>query len=158
MDYKIEEKQAFTVIGVSRTFQYEEATMEIPKLWNEHYATGKGATVCGMYGINIDEAMAGKEFEYLIADDYDGVSAVPDGFITKTIPAFTWAVFPCTGAMPSAMQSTNQKIFSEWLPNCKDYEFAAGYNIELYNDPTEYAQGVQDDAYYSELWIPIKRK
>ncbi len=54
---------------------------------------------------------------------------MPDGFVTKTIPAFTWAVFPCQRAMPSAMQEVNQNIFSEWLPNYKDYEFAAGYNI-----------------------------
>lgn len=158
MDYKIVEKEAFTVIGVLKKFQYENAVSEIPAFWTEHYQSGKGNTVCGMYGINMDEAMGGKEFEYMIADDYDKASVVPDGFITKTIPAFTWAVFPCIGAMPDSMQSTNRKIFSEWLPNCKDYEFAAGYNIEMYGDPTEFAKGVKDERYYSELWIPVKHK
>ena len=66
--------------------------------------------------------MGGKEFEYLIADDYKEGTEVPDGFITKTIPAFTWAVFPCRGSMPNAMQEVCRKIFSEWLPNCKEYE------------------------------------
>ena len=158
MDYKIVEKDSFTVIGASKKFLYDDAKSEIPKFWTEHYQTGKGNTVCGMYGVNIDEDMGGKEFEYLIADDYDGKSEVPDGFTLKTIPAFTWAIFPCNGAMPSAMQEVNQRIFSEWLPSCKDYEFAAGYNIEMYNDPKDYPKGVQDETYYSEIWIPIKKK
>ena len=158
MDYKIVEKESFTVIGVQEKFQYDNATLEIPKFWAEHYKSGKGPTVCGMYGINFDERMDGKEFEYMIADEYNGTSVVPNGFITKTIPAFTWAVFPCVGAMPSSMKITQQKIFSEWLPNCKEYEFAAGYNIEMYGDPTKYPKGVQDENYYSEIWIPVKSK
>lgn len=158
MDCKIVKKDSFTVIGTSKKFPYDNAKSEIPKFWAEHYQTGKGNTVCGMYGVNIDERMSYKEFEYLIADDYNGKSEVPDGFVTKTIPAFTWAVFPCSGAMPSAMQDVNQKIFSEWLPNCKDYEFAAGYNIEMYNDPSNYPNGIQDENYYSEIWIPVKQK
>ncbi len=158
MDYKIVEKDSFTVIGASKKFLYDDAKSEIPKFWAEHYQNGKGNTVCGMYGVNIDESMGGKEFEYLIADDYDGKSEVPDGFTLKTVPAFTWAIFPCNGAMPSAMQEVNQSIFSEWLPSCKDYEFAAGYNIEMYNDPKNYPKGVQDETYYSEIWIPIKKR
>lgn len=158
MEYKIVEKRSFTVLGTLKKFLYDNAKAEIPKFWTEHYQTGKGAVVCGMYGINIDESMGGREFEYLIADDYNGESDVPDGFVTKTIPAFTWAVFPCRGAMPNAMQDVNHKIFSEWLPNCRDYEFAAGYNIEMYNNPTDYPKGVQDDNYYSEIWIPVKKK
>lgn len=158
MEYKIVEKDAFTVIGVSKKFSYDEAKSEIPKFWAEHYQTGKGSTVCGKYGICIDESMGGKEFEYLIASDYNGKSDVPNGFLIKTIPAFTWAVFPCVGAMPNAVQESNQKIFSEWLPNCKDYEFAAGYNIEMYHASSDYPKGVKDENYYSEIWIPIKNK
>lgn len=158
MDYKLIEKEAFTVIGVSKKLSYEHARLEVPKFWAEYFQTEKGETVCGMYGINIDETMSGKEFEYLIADVYDGTSKVPEGFITRVIPSFTWAVFPCTGRIPDAMQSTNHKIFSEWLPNFKDYEFAAGYNIEMYDDPSKYEYGVQDAHYYSEIWIPVKKK
>lgn len=158
MDYKIVEKEAFTVIGVQKKFLYEDAKREIPKFWASIYQEGKCAPVCGTYGVNIDEAMSGNEFEYFIADEYDGKSAVPEGFVLKTIPAFTWVVFPCVGAMPNAMQSTNEKIFSEWLPNCNDYEIAAGYNIEMYSDPRDYAKGVQDEKYYSEIWIPVKSK
>ncbi|MEG1524528.1 MAG: AraC family transcriptional regulator [Clostridia bacterium] len=158
MDYKIVKKDAFTVIAAAKKLPYDNAQIEVPKFWAEHYQSVKNQTVCGMYGINIDEEMSGKEFEYLLADDYDGKSRVPEGFVTRTIPAFTWAVFPCIGAMPNAMPETNRKIFTEWLPGCKDYEFAAGYNVEMYSDPANYKNGVQDERYYSEIWIPVKKK
>lgn len=158
MDYKIVDKEAFTVWGVAAKFPYEDAKTEIPKFWGKYFQTGGEKTVCGMYGINSDESMSGREFEYMIADDYDGSKEVPTGFAVKTIPAFTWAIFPCRGNMPQAMQATNERIFSEWLPNSKDYEIAAGYNIEMYNDPIAYPNGVQDENYYSEIWIPVKKK
>lgn len=78
--------------------------------------------------------------------------------MVKTIPKFTWVIFPCYGPGPSAIQETNKKIFSEWLPNCRDYEIAAGYNIEMYNDPVNYKDGILDENYYSEIWIPVKKK
>lgn len=157
MDYKIIEKEEFTVIGAIRTFEYETCKEEIPKFWNEHFQSGNGEFVCGMYGINIDESMGHNEFEYLIADDYIEGSEVPEGFITQIIPKHTWAVFAIRGSMPEAMQNVSQKIFSEWLPNCKDYEFAAGYCIEMYTDVREYPNGTQDENYYSEMWIPVKK-
>ena len=85
---------------------------------------------------------------------YTPVREVPEGFITKTIPAFTWAVFSCRGAMPEALQDVNTKIFSEWLPALKEYEFAAGYCIEYYEDPQKFPKGTMDENYYCEIWIP----
>ena len=73
-----------------------------------------------MYGINIDENMGQDTFEYLIADPYDPVAEAPEGFVVKTIPEFTWAVFPCKGVMPYALQDVNTKIFTEWLPALKE--------------------------------------
>lgn len=158
MDYKIVKKEKFTVIGATKIFAYESAKDEVPEFWKEHYDTGKGQYVCGMFGINIDEQMGQDTFEYLIADMYNPMRDIPEGFITKTIPAFTWAVFPCKGAMPQALQDVNTKIFSEWLPALKEYEFAAGYCIEMYDDPSKYPNGTQDENYYCEIWIPVKAK
>lgn len=158
MDYKIVEKEAFTVMGVSRNFNYEKAKAEIPQFWTEHYQTGKGEVVCGMYGICLDESMGSDEFEYLIADDYVPWKETPDGYVAKTIPKNTWAVFPCKGAMPNALQEVNNKIFSEWLPNCKDYKIAAGYNIEMYSNPQDYPKGNQDENYSTEIWIPVVKR
>lgn len=158
MDYKIVEKDSFTVMGVSKVFKYDSATTKVPEFWTEHYETGKGKYICGMYGVNIDESMGSDEFEYLIADNYNPSIEIPNGFVTKIIPKYTWAVFACKGAMPKSMIDVSRKIFSEWLPNCKDYEIAAGYNIEMYTNTADYPQGNQDENYYSEIWVPVKKK
>lgn len=158
MDYKIVEKESFKVVGAYKKFKYESAFQEVPAFWNEHISEGKLNDICGMYGINIDEEMGGNEFEYLIADEYSEEKAAMEGYVVKDIPKFTWAVFPCYGPNPSALQDVNRKIFSEWLPNCRDYEIAAGYNIEMYSDPSECKKGILDENYYSEIWIPIKKK
>ena len=68
MDYKIVRKEEFTVIANAKTFPYEGAKESIPQFWQEHFQSGKGAVVCGWYGINIDLEMGQENFEYLIAD------------------------------------------------------------------------------------------
>lgn len=158
MDYKIENKDAFTVIANAKQFCYECAKENVPLFWKEHFEAGKGAVVMGTYGINIDETMGQETFEYLIADPYRPQNEVPEGFVTRTIPAFTWAVFPCIGPMPNALQDVNTKIYTEWLPALKEYEFAAGYCVEYYDDPSKYPNGTLDEKYYCEIWIPIRKK
>ena len=156
MDYKIEKKEAFYVLANARTFDYENVQEEVPKFWQEHFSTGKGQFICGSMGINVAE-INGDTFEYLIADECDTNIDVPEGFEVRMIPKLTWAIFPCKGSMPESMQKTNTTIFSEWLPGNKEFEFAAGYCIEYYDDPTKYEKGIMDEEYYSELWIPVKR-
>ncbi len=158
MDYKIIDKDAFTVMGLSKTFKYESATVDVPKLWKEYFNSGKDRVVCGLYGINMDLEMGGNEFNYMIADNYIPTLEVPEGFITRVIPKHTWAVFPCVGPSAKTIQEINEKIFTEWLPNNKNYEIAEGYNIEMYEDPTKYPNGVEDENYYGEIWIPVKKK
>ena len=158
MDYKIAEKDSFTVVGLQRSFTYDEALTEIPKLWGEFHQMSLGEEICPIYGINADEKMKGDVFEYIIADNYDASKDIPESFVTKVIPKFTWAVFACKGKMPDVMQRVNKQIYSEWPPNCKAYEIAAGYCIEMYDDAAKYPNGTRDENYYSELWIPVKRK
>lgn len=158
MDYRIVKKEAFTILGVSKEFNYENAKQEIPAFWQEHYASGNGKYVCGMFGINIDPQIGNEKFEYLIADVYHPAADIPNGFVVKTIPAFTWAVFPCKGPMPSSLQDVNTKIFSEWLPALRDYEFAAGYCVEMYDAADKYPKGTSDENYYTEIWIPVRKK
>ncbi len=158
MDYKIIKKEAFTVLGASKEFSYENAKQEVPLFWQEHYSSGRGNYVGGMFGINIDPQMGNETFEYLIADIYNPALDIPEGLIVKTIPALTWAVFPCRGALPDSLEDVNTKIFSEWLPALQDYAFAAGYCVEMYDAPDKYPGGTNDENYYTEIWIPVKKK
>lgn len=157
-NYRIENKEAFTVIGNAKEFTYEDAKVQVPKFWQEHFASGKDKVVMGTYGVNLVEQFDSKTFEYLIADSYKANQEVPEGFVVKTIPAFTWAVFPCVGSLPKALQDVNVKIFAEWLPALREYDFAAGYCVEYYDDPRKYENGTLDDKYYCEIWIPVKKK
>lgn len=90
MNYKIVKKEEFSVVAASKRFDYENCKKEIPVFWKEHYEKGNGKYVCGMFGINIDESMGNDSFEYMIADVYNPSADVPEGFVTRTIPAFTW--------------------------------------------------------------------
>jgi len=158
MEYKIVEKEAFAVIGIAGVFKYETANVEVPRMWQEYFMDCKEPYVSGMYGINMDLEMNGNAFTYMIADDYRPGMKIPEGFVTKTIPKHTWAVFACKGPSVNTIQEINRNIFSEWLPNCKEYEIAEGYNIEMYTDASKYPNGVQDENYYGEIWIPVKKK
>ncbi len=70
MEYRIEKKPAFKVMGVSKMFSYESANKGIPQFWDEVYVTQTPKPVLGMYGVCFDDEMAGNQFRYLIADDY----------------------------------------------------------------------------------------
>lgn len=158
MDCKILYKDAFTVLANARTFPYEGAKTLAPQFWQEHFATGKGKYVMGTYGINIDPAAGRDGFMYLIADPCRPDQTAPEGLSVYTVPAFTWAVFPCVGAMPNALQRVNTYIFGEWLPISREYELDAGYCVEYYDDPAKYPNGTQDENYYCEIWIPVNKK
>ncbi len=160
MDYKIAEKAPFTVVGVSAVFNYDSADREIPKFWTAFNRSGKNSLINSMYGISIDRDMGGNQFEYLIADNYNPLNEIPAGFVTQLIPEFTWAVFACKGALANdtSMQDIHERVFSEWFPQNRDYEIAAGYHIEMYSNPADYAKGLEDENYYSEIWIPVRKK
>jgi AraC family transcriptional regulator len=157
MEYRIEKKPAFKVMGLLKDFSYENANTEIPQFWNEVFMQGLERPVLGMYGVCFDEEMAGNEFSYMIADDLDEEQAAKKHLDVHAIKEHTWAVFPCRGPMPLPLQEVNRKIFSEWLP-VSSYEIAEGYNIEYYSNPEDFINGMQDDEYYAEVWIPVKEK
>lgn len=148
MEYRIVEKASFTVVGVSRSFNSDTSYREIPKFWQEHMTSGGNRKICGQFGICLDSD--GKNFDYLIADIYKPWEEVPEGCITRVIPEGTWAVFPCRGALPKALQDVNTQIWSEWLPNCRDYKLGGNYDIEMYTKP---ADDPKDN--YCEIWVPV---
>lgn len=157
MEYRVEEKPAFRVMGVSKIFSYETANVDIPQYWDEIHVQAAVKPVEGMYGICFDEEMGGNRFRYMIADDLEEGEAEEKNLETYEVPRHTWAIFPCRGAMPLSIQEVNRRIFSEWLP-AGNYEIAEGYNIEYYSDSAEFKDGTQDPDYYAEVWIPVRER
>jgi len=143
-EYRIVEKATFTIMGVSRKFNIDTSYAEIPDFWKEHFQTGGGEKIKGMFGACVDND--GKHFDYFIADMYVPFIDIPNDCTTKTFPAGTWAVFPYKGECPKALQDVNTKIWSEWLPNCKEYRLAGNYNLEVYLNEK-----------YGEIWVPVEK-
>lgn len=158
IEFKIVKKAAFKVVGSSKLIKCGEGYTECPKFWTDHYAKGNGKYVSGMYGICIDDKSLEGSFKYMIADDYIPQKEMPSEFETMEVSENTWAVFPCKGPIPQALQKVNSQIFSKWLPQNKEYELAGMYNIEYYTNLSDYPKGNQDENYYCEIWIPVKEK
>ena len=92
-----------------------------------------------------------KTFEYSIAVKCDEDAVVPNGFRKTKIPAKTWLVFTCIGAMPNAIQDTWKKIVSEFFPT-------SAYQPTYEMDIEAYTQGDMDSPdYRSEIWIPVQK-
>ena len=151
LEYRIETKPQFAVVGVSRMFNPETSYREIPVFWQEvmHRAD---VPVCGTFGVCLDENGQDGEFEYTIADLYRPQCDVPEACRIRVIPANTWAIFPCRGALPDALQSVNTRIWSEWLPGSKTWKMAGSYNLEVYTPMTE-----RPEDTYTEIWVPVER-
>ncbi|MCG0276783.1 MAG: AraC family transcriptional regulator [Thermosediminibacteraceae bacterium] len=150
LEYKIVEKAQFTVMGKVRNFDLDTSYDEVPKFWEAHMKSGENKIIHGMFGICMD--VDGKKLDYMIADIYLPWNEIPEGYETRVIPAGTWAVFPCRGPLPKSIQNVYTRIWSEWLPSCKNYKLAGNYTVEMYTPP----EGNPED-YYCEIWIPVEK-
>ncbi len=151
MEYKIVEKAAFTVVGIAADVPAEQSYELIPALWTKHLQSEAAKSVQGMFGICLDNSE--HTLEYLIADIYFPQREIPAGCITRTIPAGTWAVFPCRGPLVETIQRVEKQIWSDWLPNCREYRLAENMTVEAYIEPPH--ENPQDD--YNEIWIPVQK-
>ncbi len=156
MNYKIEKKEAFRIVGVSKNYilNVEDNFKEIPKFWQESAA--KIPEIISLmnkppYGLmGVCTCMDGKSFDYYIAVSSD--REIPEGMQAYTVPEGTWAVFECIGPMPHALQHMQRRIVTEWLPT-SGYEYADAPDIEVYSEGDN-----QSEDYKTEIWVPIKEK
>jgi len=159
MNYRIEKRGAFKIVGLSRkvTTKDNQNFVEIPKFWAE--VNGNGTTEkmmpytgsLGILGVCHSMEMEKEEFSYMIGVEGEELSVLKD-VERIDVPAQTWAVFESIGPMPEAIQRVWQRIFSEWFPATK-YEHADAPELEAYlpGDPSA-------DDYKCEIWIPVVEK
>lgn len=157
MNYRIVEKEGFTVIGMKEftTTLDGENFKNIPKMWEnlpkekcmEILALSDGEPG-GVLGVCAD--MYNDGFDYWIAAA--STKPCPKGLESLDIPACTWAVFETTGPLPGAIQELFPRIFSEWLPT-SGYEHGAAPEIEWYSDGD-----TTSPTYKSGVWLPIVKK
>ena len=155
MDYRIEKKEAFRIVGTSIQLHKEiDKNFEIvPPMWGkaamdgtlEKLATLMNGQPMGLLGVTV--CNDGEDWRYFIAVSS---TAPMDGALEEYgVPAATWAVFPGEGTSQS-IQELEKRILTEWLPT-SGYEYGAAPDIEVYlnADP--------QNAKY-EVWIPVVKK
>lgn len=152
MNYKMEQMDAFKGVGLEQSFHMDSSQQEIPKFWHTFFEQGLHENVVPMFGICFD-ADANGNFPYMIGEVLQPGKAVPEGMTEREIPAHLWARFACVGPMPGAIQTITRQIYSEWLPTNGTYEVAQYVEIEMYSDGD-----ASSKDYYSEVWIPVKKK
>jgi AraC family transcriptional regulator len=158
MNYKIENWPSFTIVGVKERFTSDQEMnfVEVPKFWQQTIEQGKIPRILGMLDIapngllGLCTCMEGKEFDYYIA--VPSTKAPLAGMVSYEVPACTWAIFDCRGAMPDAIQTLQKRIITEWLP-ASGYEYADAPDIEVYFEGDQ-----QSPDYHCEVWIPVVKK
>lgn len=151
LEYRIENKPQFTIVGVSRVFHPQTSYQEIPEFWLE-LMKREDMPVCGAFGVCIDENGSGGNFKYMIADLYQPWQEIPAECEIRVIPSSTWVVFPCRGPLPDTLQGVNTQIWRDWLPACRSYRMAMSMNLEVYAPPAE-----RPEDTYSEIWVPVEK-
>lgn len=157
MDYKIEEKEAFKVVGIKRHYKGpEDNASVVGSLWDElnekgllkvisDLSTGAPKGVHGFIHVLGDE-----EVDYMIGSISD--KEPPEGMLIQVIPKSTWAIFELTGPVNSTLEIAWKRIFTEWLPT-SGYKYAEAIDIECF--PYEGFKGAED--YKFEIWLPVIR-
>lgn len=157
MEPKIITKPAFTVVGLPYFGKNEN--QEIHELWNEFNRrmaqTGgiKNETGEAAIGLCITpdvETTAGV-FEYVAGLPVSKVEDVPEGFVVRQVPEYTYAVFAHKGDLAS-LHKTYEYIYETWLPQ-SGYQLAAKIDFEYYNE--DFKDFAPESVFY--IYIPIKK-
>ncbi len=155
MDYRIETREAFRIVGVSAPLEREiEKNFEaVPRMWGKAAQDGTIAQLAGLMDTRPQGILgvsacygAAEQWRYYIAV----ASTLPaPNFEEYTVPAATWAIFSGQGSGVS-IQTLEQRIVTEWLPT-SGYEYGDGPDVEIYFDPTP------ENTRY-EVWIPVIKR
>ena len=154
MNYRIETKDPFRIVGVSVPLNkdIEKNFTVIPAKWQEVSANGTlqkllpmmDTQPMGVLGVSICNDK--EPWKYYIAVS---TSQENNEFEEYIVPAATWAIFSGTGTNQS-IQELEQRIVTEWLPT-SGYEYGNAPDVEVYLNPDP------QNAQY-EVWIPVVKK
>lgn len=163
MNYRIEEKDAFRIVGLKKRVPivFNGVNPEIAAMWNSL----DGAAIQELKQLsNVEPAglisasanfSEGRMEEKGELDHYIGAAttkACPEHLASLEVPALTWAVFEAAGPFPDTLQNVWGRIYAEWFPTAS-YEQAEGPEI-LWNADKD----VTSPVFRSEIWIPVMKK
>lgn len=163
MNYRIEEKNAFDIVGIMRRVPiiFNGVNPEISAMWQSldmeiinQLKELSNEEPIGLLSAstNFSEERMEEKGEL---DHYIGVATTKDcqdKFDKLEVSASTWAVFESVGPFPDTLQDIWGRIYSEWFPS-SNYEQSEGPEI-LWNENKDMTSPV----YKSEIWIPVNKK
>ncbi|MRN53165.1 AraC family transcriptional regulator [Paenibacillus monticola] len=163
MNYRIEEKEAFRIVGFHKRvpIQFDGVNPEIAAMWESldllsitRLKQLSNVVPLGLLSAstNFPESRMEEKGEL---DHYIGVATTlecPEGLSQLDVSASTWAVFEAVGPFPGTLQEIWGRIYSEWFPS-SNYEQMEGPEI-LWNE----SKDVMSPTFKSEIWIPVTKK
>ena len=151
MEYRIETKEAFRIIGVAAPLskELEKNFTIVPQMWQTASMDGTFQKLAALMDtplkglLGVSACGDAEEWKYFIAV---ASNQTETDFESYEIPASTWAIFSGEGTNQS-IQQLEQRIVTEWLPT-SGYEYGNAPDIEVYLSPDP------NNAKY-EVWIPL---
>lgn len=163
MEFKIEKKAKFTIVGVSKRvpIQFEgenHAIIELAQSITDQQRK-EMHQLADLYPHQVLNVSYDFDDGYL---EEKGDLTHMIGFATTkdnpfddleqlSIEESLWAIFPNEGPFPSTLQETMAKIYSEWLPS-SEYEVVDLPGISFTNHTSS------SENVYSEIWMAVKEK
>ena len=163
MNYRIEEKEAFHIVGIKERVPiiFHGVNPKIAAMWeslNDETVRKlkelSNVTPLGLLSASLNFS-EGRMEEKGQLDHYIGVATTkdcPDDLVQLEVPAGIWAVFEAVGPFPETLQNVWGRIYSEWFPS-SNYEQVEGPEI-LWNEHKD----VTSSTFKSEIWIPVSKK
>jgi len=146
--------KSMSIAGLSMKCASVEEMRKIPVLWQELEAHKgkvpgqKGNIACGL----CIEAEDGKGIEYIAGVEVSGTDNLPEDFVAKELPSFTYAVFEHKGHT-STIPQTCDAIWKEWIPESGAQKpEKADFFFERYGEGFDPQKGKGD----IEIWVPVE--
>jgi len=158
INYRIEKKEAFRVVGFSAPLDKDFESSYNYELGNQMWqlAQTNGITSklsalregepAGLLGVLVcDDSL--EEWRYFVAAA--STKEIDHTLEEYIVPPYTWAIFSGEGKDADAIKELGSRVITEWLPT-SGYEYDNGPDIEVY---------LSEEPGHAtfEFWMPVKK-
>lgn len=159
------QKPALTFVGMETPFisglsKDTNASKVIPPLWDEQFIRRvneiPNRVGTAAYGVMYVKPKAHRshpeELQYIAAVTVSSADRLPEGMVSRIVPATTFAVFLHRGPIRTIVDTCYQ-IYRVWLPQSA-YEHSGIADIEVYDHRFD----ANSETSEMEYWISVKPK
>lgn len=163
MEYRIEQKEAFKLIGlnarvsINHTGENEEIRALMTKLTPEIKAellelsnTEPRGLISSSFNFENRHLDKVGKMDRLVG--VSNIGSANNQYQTVDLAAGSWAVFTCQGIFPHVLRDAWSDIYNSWLPN-SEYQMQEEFELISHKTPP-----IPGQEYTGELWLPIKLK